>query len=131
MHGGVTMIYLDTHVVVWLYAGRTDLIPPAALSRIEANDLLISPMVGLELQYLHEAGKTGEPAEVVLGALAGEIGLRQCDLPFAEVAKVARQEDWTRDPFDRLTVAQARLRTAPLLTKDRSIHDHYADAVWD
>ena len=40
------MIYLDTHVVVWLYAGRTDLFPPLAKSQIDGNDLLISPLVG-------------------------------------------------------------------------------------
>ena len=125
------MIYLDTHVVVWLYAGRTDLLPPLARSLIDEHDLLVSPIVALELQYLHEAAKIAEPAAPVLRALAGEIGMRQCPLPFEDVAEMALQEAWTRDPFDRIAVAQARLRGAPLLTKDRDIHEHFADAVWD
>ena len=125
------MIYLDTHVVVWLYAGRTDLFPPPATSLIDANDLLISPVVGLELQYLYESGKTAEPAGPVIQALAREIGLQRCDLSFADIVDVALQETWTRDPFDRVVVAQARLRGAPLLTKDRDIQGHYDGAVWD
>ena len=125
------MIYLDTHVVVWLYAGRTDLIPAPARSLIDGNDLLVSPIVVLELQYLHEAAKTAEPAAPVMRALTGEIGLQRCDLPFADVIEMALEEAWTQDPFDRVTVAQARLRGAPLLTKDRDIHAHYPEAVWN
>jgi PIN domain nuclease of toxin-antitoxin system len=125
------MIYLDTHVVVWLYAGRTDLITPVARSLIDGNDLLISPVVALELQYLFEADKTSEPADPVVQTLAREIGLKRCDLPFADVIEVALRETWTRDPFDRITVAQARLRGAPLLTKDRDVQRNYGEAVWD
>ena len=86
------MIYLDTHLVVWLYAGRTDLIPTTARSLIDGNDLLISPIVGLELQYLYESAKTTEPAAAFIQALAREIGLRRCDLPFADVVDAALQE---------------------------------------
>ena len=125
------MIYLDTHVVVWLYAGRTDLLPPLARSLIDGNDLLVSPIVALELQYLHEAAKIAEPAAPMMRALAVEIGMQRCGLPFEDVVEMALQEAWTRDPFDRIAVAQARLRGAPLLTKDRAIRDHYTDAVWD
>ena len=41
------MIYLDTHVVVWLYAGELDRISGAAKARLEEQDLLISAMVTL------------------------------------------------------------------------------------
>jgi PIN domain nuclease of toxin-antitoxin system len=123
-------IYLDTHVVVWLYAGRPDLITPLGRAMIDANDVLISPIVALELQYLFEAAKTTEPADPVVQTLAREIGLKRCDLPFAEVVEVSLGETWTRDPFDRLVVAQARLRGAPLLSKDREVGRHYSETIW-
>ncbi|HPQ42427.1 MAG TPA: PIN domain-containing protein [bacterium] len=47
-------MFLDTHVVVWLYEGRTELFTDAARNAIDANDLAISPMVLLELAYLEE-----------------------------------------------------------------------------
>lgn len=124
------MIYADTHVVAWLYAGRTELIPPRARTRIEDEPLLVSPMVALELEYLFETGRTREPAQNVIQALGQALGLRLCDLPFADVAGVAMRQSWTRDPFDRIIVAQAALRRAPLITGDTHIRAHYPRALW-
>lgn len=38
---------------------------------------------------------------------------------------------WTRDPFDRLICAQALADAAPLLTADRTVHEHLDMTVWD
>ena len=126
-----SLIYLDTHVATWLYAGALDLIPPAVQARLEDSDLLISPAVALELQYLFEIKRTAEPARLVLDTLEKEIGLKVCDLPFSAVSEVAFSQSWTRDPFDRLIVSQAVLRNTPLLTRDRTIRAHCALALWD
>lgn len=126
-----SVVYLDTHVVAWLYAGRVELLPTAARDAIDEHALLFSPVVGLELQYLRETDRLTEPAEPILEALSREIGLRPCELPFHEVALAAVREGWTRDPFNRILVAQAKLRGSSLLTKDRRIHLHYDRAVWD
>lgn len=48
------MIYLDTHVVVWLYAGLTAKLSDLAKLLINKHELYISPIVRLELQYLYE-----------------------------------------------------------------------------
>ncbi|MHC4470774.1 MAG: type II toxin-antitoxin system VapC family toxin [Planctomycetota bacterium] len=125
------MIYLDTHLAAWLYAGRVDLVPAPVRRLLEKEALLVSPMVALELQYLFEVGRVGAGAETVLGALRGGIGLEVCDLPFERVVAGALGLGWTNDPFDRLIVSQADLRDAPLVTKDRSILDHYPRGVWD
>ena len=125
-----TLIYLDTHVVIWLYAGKLELIPQASRERLDQNDLLISPMVELELQYLYEIDRVSEPANKVVETLAKEIGLEICDLPFSSVIAESLSLDWTRDPFDRIIVGQARLRNATLLTKDRTLHAQYPGATW-
>jgi PIN domain nuclease of toxin-antitoxin system len=54
------VIYLDTHVVAWLYAGELGRLSQFASERIEAEDVLISPMVVLELTYLHEIERLPE-----------------------------------------------------------------------
>jgi PIN domain nuclease of toxin-antitoxin system len=126
-----SLIYLDTHVVIWLRAGRIDLLPAPARILLEENDLLVSPIVALELQYLFEMERVAEPAEVVLAALTRDLGLGVCESPFSAVARVALGQSWTRDPFDRVIVSQAVLRDAPLLTKDPLIRTHYSRAVWD
>src|SRR4051794_3725648 len=103
------LIYLDTHVVAWMFAGRTELIPESVRVLLDEHDLMISPAVKLELQYLFEIRRTAEPAKTVVETLTREVGLRVCDLPFAEVVEVALAQSWTRDPFDRLIVSQAAL----------------------
>ena len=124
------MIYLDTHVVAWLYAGEVDIIPGKVRSLIDTEELLISPIVELELQYLFELQRTTQPGSVVVECLEEEIGLARCGLPFAQIVAEALTNDWTRDPFDRIVVAQAQARRTPLLTRDATIRDHYTEAMW-
>lgn len=124
------MIYLDTHVVAWLFAGRLDHFPEAVRQRLEESDLRISPMVALELQYLFEIRRTTEAASVVVESLQRMIGLEVCDLPFPAVIREAQRQVWTRDPFDRVITGQAALRETPLLTKDELILGHYPRAFW-
>jgi len=125
-----SLIYLDTHVAAWMFAGRIDLIPERVRALLDEHDLMISPAVKLELQYLFEIGRTAEPAKVVIEGLGREVGLKVCDLPYAEVVEVALDQSWTRDPFDRVIVSQAALRGVSLVTRDRLIRDHFQDAVW-
>jgi len=126
-----SVIYLDTHVVTWLYAGRQDLLPDRVREAIQECDTLISPMVRLELQYLHEIGRTKASAAKVFQELSGVIGLKLCAHPFTKVIERAERQSWTRDPFDRVIVAQASLEKSMLATKDKSIRSHYERAVWD
>jgi PIN domain nuclease of toxin-antitoxin system len=125
------MIYLDTHVVVWLYTGAAESLPSVARQKLDGHDVLISPMVMLELHYLHQIGRSNVPAELMAQALSRDIGLRVCDLPFAEVVQTALTQDWTRDPFDRLITSAAICRAVPLITKDTTIRANYTRAVWD
>lgn len=125
------MIYLDTHVVAWLYASGADGLPAQVVDLLEeSGDIRISPMVRLELQYLYEIERVAHPALPVLDAVESVLGLTVCQASFAAVVREAESHTWTRDPFDRLIVAQAALFEAPLATKDDGIHRHYANAVW-
>lgn len=125
------MIHLDSHVLVWLYSGDLDLLSRPALDRIEAEELFVSPIVELELQYLYEIGRLTQAGPVIVEDLVHQLGLRVADAPFSRVVREAGRITWTRDPFDRLIVAQATLDRAPLLTKDRLIRANFGDAVWD
>jgi PIN domain nuclease of toxin-antitoxin system len=127
----VRQLYLDTHILVWLYQdGAARLTPLAARSIESAEQLLISPMVELELSYLYEISRINCPALAILEYLRREIGLETCKQPFAAVIGAALSLDWTRDPFDRIIVAQAAHREASLLTADQNIRRHYSAVVW-
>lgn len=93
------------------------------------RDLRISPMAVLELEFLYEIRRVRISREAALETLAREFGLCVCDLPFEAVARQAAAEAWTRDPFDRIIVAQARLAQAILITRDTTMHAQYAKAL--
>jgi PIN domain nuclease of toxin-antitoxin system len=105
-------------------------LPEGWIARAASEDIRISPMVRLELQYLHEIGRVSEPAVGVVDALHVALGLTVCNAAFAAVVREAESNRWTRDPFDRLIVGQAALQEAPLITKDATVHANYPAAVW-
>jgi PIN domain nuclease of toxin-antitoxin system len=122
--------HLDTHVVVWLYAGELERIPREVQAHLEAHNLQISPAVVLELQFLFEIRRVAEPAQSVVTALEGALGLAVSSLSFQRVVANAIEQVWTRDPFDRLIVAQAQAQGVSLVTADKLIRKHYARALW-
>ena len=125
------MIMLDTHVVVWLHVNALSELSARAVREIEINDLVVSPMVELELGYLHEIGRTAGPAGEVLGALASRMGLTVAQIGFGPVCATALEVTWTRDPFDRMLAAHALTAGLPLLTKDEAMLEHLDLAFWD
>jgi PIN domain nuclease of toxin-antitoxin system len=124
------MIYLDTHILVWLYDGEIDLLSDKAKKLIEKNSLVISPIVKLELEYLHEIKRLKDTAEKIFQYLNANIGLELATDSFTDVVNKSIKEKWTRDPFDRIITAHARFSSLKLLTKDEKIHKHYNHAVW-
>lgn len=123
--------YLDTQVAVRLAAGDLKKLSRPAKLALERYDLLISPMVRLELEYLHELGRCGADAAATIAFLEDTCKLSVCSLPFDEVARAACRESWTRDAFDRVIVAHARAAgDAYLITSDEHIRAHYPKAIW-
>ena len=124
------MIYLDTYVVVWLYQGDIKRLSPKAISAIENEDLYISPIVQLELQYLHQIDRITMGSKHIITDLQAQIGLRICDLPFAEIIEQSIRESGTRDPFDRVIVSHCRTNETRLTTKDSTIQENFRRCVW-
>lgn len=122
------MIHLDTHALVWFLTGQAGKLRPIA-HKLRAP-IGLSPLVFLEIQYLHEAGKVG-----LTGASARRDieGLREfvvSKAPFFDVMEQALQLAWTRDPFDRLIVGNALADGAVLLTRDEQILSQCRSAAW-
>jgi len=125
------MIYLDTHVVIWLYASVSKSISPAAYMAIEAaDDLRVSPMVLLEMDFLHEINRISVGSNEIFTYLRHHLGITVCDRAFGDVVTNASAQSWTRDPFDRLIVAQAALGKDRLISKDAMIQNHYPETLW-
>ena len=124
------MIFLDTHVVVWLYLDPANLLPVSVQEKIQEEPVAISPAVALELEFLREIKRLAVRPENLIRHLQKEIGMELVDEGFIRIIQSAKSLRWTRDPFDRLIVGQAVASGLGLITKDRQIRKHFAGAFW-
>jgi PIN domain nuclease of toxin-antitoxin system len=124
------LTYLDTHAAVWLYAGDLAQFSTPILNEIETASLVISPAVLLEIRLLQEIGRIEVGPDDVFASLQRELSLSVCAISFHDVVRVAFEEAWTRDPFDRLIVAHAKAGVGKLISKDRRIRSAYELAIW-
>lgn len=114
------MILLDTHTLLWWWSGHAAL-AGGAVERVadRATRVLVSAVSVFEIETKRRLGKLRAPVGVVEAVTADGFELIGLDGPQAELAGAL---EWPhRDPFDRLLVAQSRLRGAPLLTADTRI----------
>jgi PIN domain nuclease of toxin-antitoxin system len=123
------VIHLDAHVAVWTHASRSRL-SSSARRLLTHERCHVSPIVLLEIEMLFELRRIAADAAEVLARLNEQIGLTVCETPLIRVADAARTLAWTRDPFDRLIVANAMADGARLLTADETILANFKDAVW-
>jgi PIN domain nuclease of toxin-antitoxin system len=123
--------YLDTNIVLFLVHGELKRIPKRAEQALERYDLLLSPMVMLELNYLYEIRRIVARADAIFAELYRSIDLRVCALPFDRIVQTAAKESWTRDVFDRIIVSHAKANDeAPLVSSDPVIASHYSNVIW-
>lgn len=125
------MIFLDTHVFVWLYAGLREKFSQKATELLDNNDLKISPMVMLETQYLYEIKRIQLSAREIYEDLHLRLGITVANDDFSMITQNALDVSWTHDPFDRLIVAHATALSCQLLTADTIILENYTSAVWN
>ena len=125
-----SVIFLDTHVAIWLYAGRLDLFKPKILKLINDEQVCISHIVRLEIQYLNEIGRINQKPDAIIEALIDEIGLVFSENNMERIVSRAIQLDFTRDSFDRIIVADACINNSILISKDLHIRKNYKKTVW-
>ena len=108
-----TVILLDTNALIWLEQGR----PRARTLQRSHARLFVSPATLLELAFLLELGHI-RLRQGTLDALTADDRWIVDDPPAASWFMAAIDVGWTRDPFDRLLVAHARIRKWRLATAD-------------
>jgi PIN domain nuclease of toxin-antitoxin system len=124
------LIHLDTHVLIWLAERRTSRLSSVAQRIVERESLAVSPIVVLELETLRERGKLkNEPARL-LAVVNRDFGLTRSQARLDAIVEAACPLAWTRDPFDRLIVANAIADGARLITADETILANFEGAVW-
>ena len=124
------MIFLDTHIAAWLYSNQVKPLSKKAIDYINEGELYISEIVRLELQYLFEIGRINEKPMKVIMSLNKDLGLQYSPNKYSQIIDRAIELDFTRDPFDRIIVADASIHDSILISKDRRIIDNYHRVIY-
>jgi PIN domain nuclease of toxin-antitoxin system len=125
-----TVIFLDTHIVVWLYFGLSEKLSPISTKLIDQEDLFVSPVVRLELQLLKEIGRIEVDPLRIVATLESDLDIHTVDLPSSKLISAAMDLEWTRDPFDRLIVAATIAARGKLISRDERIRKNFTGCVW-
>ena len=125
------MVLLDTHVLIWMLFDDSRL-SKRALETIEKEDCCISVVSIWEMALKMSSNK------MKLAKSLSEIVL-ECDEMGIDIAGITAEDclnvqnlPWLhKDPFDRMTIAQAITENIPLITHDRNIHRYDAvSCIW-
>ena len=125
-----TRIFIDTHVLVWLYTGEIGKFSETAINTMNNHLLAISPMVLFELDYLRRKRILNVSPSHILRGVNAIIPTSIDNADFNLVIEESIAIDWTSDPFDRIIVGQAQLSQSYIVSKDRKVRDHYQRAIW-
>jgi PIN domain nuclease of toxin-antitoxin system len=111
------MILLDTNALIWLHHNHAR---AAALAKL-GRRLYASPASLLELEILFEAGRVELRGTSSVSQMIRDDRWVIDDPPSVLWFEEAMTIGWTRDTFDRLLVAHARLRKWTLATSDQRV----------
>jgi PIN domain nuclease of toxin-antitoxin system len=113
------MILLDTSAAIWLHSGHR-----RARPLLKLPTLHFSPASVLELQVLLEKRRIEFGNYSTSAHLVQDPRWRFDQPPSGPWLLKAVEIGWTRDVYDRLLVAHARVRGWKLATSDERILDH-------
>lgn len=121
MRAGYSLL-LDTHVVIWM-ATSPERLPRSLLKAIEAvRTRFVSHASAWEIQIKHE--RHGPRFDFSLEQLEQAMKAFSCTelaIAYEDIRALNRMRFFHPDPFDRLLMSQAALRSVYLATLDQKI----------
>ena len=120
------MILLDTHIWLWWIQEPSRLTEKQreAISKAEADGILISAISCWEISKLYEYGRIQLPLPILdwLNTALSYPGMRLFDLSPAVAAQSASLPgNFHKDPADQIIVASSIVAHVPLVTSDSKI----------
>jgi PIN domain nuclease of toxin-antitoxin system len=125
-------LLLDTHIVLALFEQQSEKFPPAIQRRLADTTAAFHVSVASlwEIAIKWRLGKLQlTPPLGTLPELLALIGIALIPITASHVLTAAHPEPLTRDPFDRLLLAQCQVEDMRLVTIDRALVGHRLAAV--
>jgi PIN domain nuclease of toxin-antitoxin system len=124
---------LDTHVFLWHVAGDRRL-SARCRNLIESADreLFLSVAGVWEIVLKHQLGRLtlDRPPGQYVRHYMRELRLRSMPIKLKHVLHMPQLPLHHRDPFDRIQIAQARVESMPILTRDSLISKYDVPVLW-
>ncbi len=122
-------LLLDSHALLWWRAGSSALSRAARDTIADpANEVLISIAALWELTIKNSSGKLTLPTD--LESIVVDEGFSVLSVAFVHLRRFATLPRLHRDPFDRMTIAQALAEGVPIATGDPIFAAYGAQIVW-
>lgn len=111
-------LLLDTHTVIWIFAGDPGLSVAAMAAVADPdNQVFVSAASAWEIAIKRGLGKLRAPRNYV--EALRRYRFTQLDISTVHALAVEELPQHHNDPFDRLLIAQARLEKLTLVTRDK------------
>jgi PIN domain nuclease of toxin-antitoxin system len=123
-------LLLDTHTFIW-WDREPELIPLATLTRMQQSELLLSLVSIWEIQLKTQLGKLRlnmHLAELVEQHQAN--GMTLMSISLQHILALEQLPQHHRDPFDRLLIAQSRIESAPIVSRDGIFQNYECQVIW-
>ncbi len=115
-------ILLDTHALIWWYAGiELDDTTIAQIADPE-NLVLVSAVSTWEMRIKERIGKLSFPTEMF--DLLSEDSFEQLPISWEDSWTAGTLPNRHRDPFDRMLIAQAQNHKLTLFSRDRAFSEY-------
>ena len=122
------MIFLDTHILLWLARGDDDVPRPLLEALAEGRKFVTSAVVACEYVDLHRRGRfRGGPS---FQAVIEGLSLTVLATPETCWQAVADLPPIHRDPVDRMLIAHTIVAGATLATADRKMRQYPVSLLW-
>jgi PIN domain nuclease of toxin-antitoxin system len=115
-------LLLDTHVLLWWLADDPQLAPTAAEAIAEADVVAVSAASAWEIAIKQALGKLSGPDD--LAAELSANGFTELPVSVAHAVAAGGLPRHHSDPFDRMLVAQARIESLSLVTRDARLAEY-------
>jgi PIN domain nuclease of toxin-antitoxin system len=120
-------LLLDTHILLAVLEKRTETFAPDVRRLIAdpASEFCVSVASLWEIAIKWRLGKLRlTPSPHLLPELLGDMGIELLAINERHVLTAVEPEPLTRDPFDRLLLAQCQVEGLRLVTIDRALVSH-------
>lgn len=126
-------VLLDTNAFLW-WVTDDDKLSTTARSIISnfENTIFFSVASAWEIVIKYQIGKLPlpEPAKLYIPKRLEHYGFIRLSINMNDVLEVSNLQNYHKDPFDRIIIAQGRTHTLPIITADKKFSLYDVEIIW-